>query len=138
VLGNIGTFMRNVASAWLVIGISASPAAVVMFQTAGTLPIFLLAIPAGVLSDLLDWHRLLIGIQIGLGIVSTALAFLAWRGNVSVVSLGGFTFLGGVGAALARPAWQATTPELIPEIDIKGTVALFHSASTSPGQLDWP
>ncbi|WP_445504085.1 MFS transporter [Microvirga sp. G4-2] len=124
VLGNIGTFMRDVASAWLVTDISASPAAVAMIQAAGTLPIFLLAIPAGVLSDILDRRRFLIGIQIGLGLVSTALAFLAWSGAVSVVSLVALTFLGGVGAALATPAWQSIVPELVPRSDIKGAVAL--------------
>lgn len=124
VLGNIGTFMRDVASAWLVTDLSPSPAAVAMIQAAGTLPIFLLAIPAGVLSDILDRRRFLIGIQIGLAVVSTTLAFLAWTGTVSVVSLIALTFLGGVGAALAAPAWQAIVPELVPRSDIKGAVAL--------------
>lgn len=124
VLGNIGTFMRDVASAWLVTDLSPSPAAVAMIQTAGTLPVFLLAIPAGVLSDILDRRRFLIGIQIGLAVVSTALAVLAWTGTVSVVSLIALTFLGGVGAALAAPAWQAVVPELVPRTDIKGAVAL--------------
>lgn len=124
VLGNIGTFMRDVASAWLITDLSASPAAVAMIQAAGTLPVFLLAIPAGVLSDILDRRRFLIVIQIGLAVVSTALASLAWTGTVSVVSLIGLTFLGGVGAALAAPAWQAIVPELVPRSDIKGAVAL--------------
>ena len=124
VLGNTGTFMRDVASAWLVTDLSPSPAAVAMIQAAGTLPVFLLAIPAGVLSDILDRRRFLIGIQVGLGIVSAALAFLAWTGTVSVTSLIALTFLGGVGAALAAPAWQAIVPELVPRPDIKGAVAL--------------
>lgn len=124
VLGNVGTFMRDVASAWLVTEISASPAAVAMIQAAGTLPIFLLAIPAGVLSDILDRRRFLILIQIGLGIVSTSLALLSFSGAVTVESLVILTFLGGVGAALATPAWQAITPELVPRSDIKGAVAL--------------
>ena len=47
VLGNIGSFMRDVASSWLVTDLSASPAAVALIQTAATLPIFLLAIPGG-------------------------------------------------------------------------------------------
>ncbi|PVE24149.1 MFS transporter [Microvirga sp. KLBC 81] len=124
VLGNIGTFMRDVASAWLVTEISASPAAVAMIQAAGTLPIFLLAIPAGVLSDILDRRRFLIAIQIALAVVSSLLAVLAWMSMASVESLIVLTFLGGVGAALATPAWQAITPELVPRSDIKGAVAL--------------
>jgi MFS family permease len=56
--------------------------------------------------------------------VSTALAVLAWTGTVSVVSLVALTFLGGVGAALMAPAWQAVVPELVPRSDVKGAVAL--------------
>ena len=39
VLGNVGSFMRDVASSWLVTDLSASPAAVALIQTAATLPI---------------------------------------------------------------------------------------------------
>ncbi|MBM6594241.1 MFS transporter [Microvirga pudoricolor] len=124
VLGNIGTFMRDVSSSWLVTDLSASPAAVAMIQTAGTLPVFLFAIPAGVLSDILDRRRFLLIIQVGLGLVSSSLAFLAWTGNVTVESLVLLTFLGGTGAALATPAWQAITPELVPKAEVKGAVAL--------------
>src|ERR1044072_8131187 len=84
VLGNIGTFMRDVASAWIATEISPSPAAVAMIQVAGTLPVFLLAIPAGVLSDILDRRRYLIGIQIALGCVSALLALLIWTGGLSI------------------------------------------------------
>jgi MFS family permease len=124
VLGNVGTFMRDVSSSWLVTELSASPAAVAMIQAAGTLPVFLLAIPAGVLSDILDRRRFLLAIQIMLGAVSSLLAVLAWTGSVTVESLVVLTFLGGVGAALATPAWQAITPELVPRSDLKGAIAL--------------
>jgi MFS family permease len=124
VLGNIGTFMRDVTSIWLVTDLSASPTAVAMIQAAGTLPVFLLAIPAGVLSDILDRRRFLIAIQIGLALVSTILAALAWTGIVSVEGLVALTFLGGVGAALMAPAWQAIVPELVPRPDLKGALAL--------------
>ena len=60
IIGNIGSFMRDVASAWLVTDLSGAPAAVALVQVAATLPVFLLAIPAGVLSDILDRRRFLI------------------------------------------------------------------------------
>ena len=72
VLGNIGSFMRDVASSWLVTDLSASPAAVALIQTAATLPVFLLAIPAGVLSDILDRRRFLIFVQLVLAAITTA------------------------------------------------------------------
>jgi predicted MFS family arabinose efflux permease len=124
VLGNVGTFMRDVASAWLVVELSDSPSAVALVQAAGTLPIFLLAIPAGVLADIVDKRRLLIMIQIGLAAVSALLAVLAAIGTVSVLNLVALTFLGGVGAALLGPAWQAIVPDLVPRSELKSAVAL--------------
>lgn len=124
VLGNVGTFMRDVASAWLVLDLSGSPGAVALVQAAGTLPIFLLAIPAGVLSDIMDRRRMLIAIQIALGCVSATLMLLAATGGASVATLVGLTFLGGVGAALMAPVWQSIVPELVPRAELKGAVAL--------------
>lgn len=124
VLGNTGSFMRDVASSWLVTDLSASPAAVSMIQAAGTLPIFLFAIPAGVLSDILDRRKFLIAVQVMLASVSVVLALLAANGWLTVNLLVLLTFIGGVGAALAGPAWQAIVPELVPRSDIKSAVAL--------------
>jgi MFS family permease len=124
VLGNTGSFMRDVASSWLVTDLSGSPAAVALVQAAGTLPIFLLAIPAGVLSDILDRRRFLIALQLLLASVSATLMVLSHNELLSVGSLVGLTFLGGIGAALVGPTWQSIVPELVPKNDLKSAVAL--------------
>ena len=124
VLGNTGTFMRDVASGWLVTDLSASPAAVAAIQAAGTLPIFLLAIPAGVLSDILDRRRFLIAIQLMLAAVSLTLCILSLTGVMSVTALISLTFIGGIGAALMGPTWQSIVPELVPKAELKNAVAL--------------
>ncbi|MDB5653289.1 MAG: permease [Tardiphaga sp.] len=124
VLGNTGSFMRDVASSWLVTDLSASPAAVSMIQAAGTLPIFLFAIPAGVLSDILDRRKFLIAIQLLLASVSATLMLLSHSGLLTVSLLVGLTFVGGIGAAMAGPSWQAIVPELVPKKDLKSAVAL--------------
>ncbi|PDT44174.1 MFS transporter [Sinorhizobium fredii] len=124
VVGNTGSFMRDVASSWLMTDLSASPAAVAMVQAAGTLPIFLLAIPAGVLTDILDRRKFLIAVQLLLASVSISLMVLAHTGMLSVSALIGLTFLGGIGAALMGPTWQAIVPELVKREDVKSAVAL--------------
>jgi MFS family permease len=78
-----------------------------MVQAAGTLPIFLLAIPAGVLTDILDRRKFLIAVQLLLASVSVSLMVLAQTRMLSVSALIGLTFLGGIGAALMGPTWQA-------------------------------
>ncbi len=124
VLGNIGSFMRDVASSWMVTELSSSPTAVALIQTAATLPIFLLAIPAGVLSDILDRRRFLIGVQVLLAGVSGALLLLAHTHTLTVEYLIALTFVGGIGAALMGPTWQSIVPELVPRSDLKNAVAL--------------
>ena len=124
VLGNIGSFMRDVASSWMVTELSSSPTAVALVQTAATLPIFLLAIPAGVLSDILDRRRFLIFVQILLGGVSGTLLVLAQTQTLTVESLIVLTFIGGIGGALMGPTWQAIVPELVPRAELKNAVAL--------------
>lgn len=124
VLGNVGSFMRDVASSWLVTDLSASPAAVALIQTAATLPIFLLAIPAGVLSDILDRRRFLIFVQLLLASVSGTLLLLSHFGALTVDYLIALTFVGGIGAALMGPTWQSIVPELVPRESLKGAVAL--------------
>jgi MFS family permease len=127
VLGNTGTFLRDVSSAWLVTDLSTSPAAVAAIQAAGTLPIFLFAIPAGVLADVLDRRKLLIAIQIlllGVSAALCALASLAYTEVVTIPLLLALTFLGGIGAALMGPTWQSIVPELVPRADLRNAIAL--------------
>jgi MFS family permease len=124
VIGNVGSFMRDVASAWLVTEAAAGPAAVALIQAAGTLPVFLLAIPAGVMADILDRRKFLLAVQVMLACVSLSLMLLAQAGQASVAALVGLTFLGGIGAALMAPTWQAIVPELVPPADTRNAVAL--------------
>ena len=124
VVGNTGTFMRDVASSWLVTDLSPSPAMVALIQTAAALPIFLLAIPAGVLTDILDRRRFLIFAQVFLLLVSSSLLLLAATSSMTISRLVVLTFLGGVGTALAMPAWQAIVPELVPRESLRSAITL--------------
>lgn len=124
VLSNIGGFIRDVGTAWLVTDLSPSPLATALVQAATTLPVFLFALPAGVLSDILDKRKFLIAIQIMLASVSLCLMALSWLGLQSVATLILLTFIGGVGAALMGPTWQAVVPELVERPQLGNAVAL--------------
>lgn len=123
-MGNIGSFMRDVASSWMVTELSPSPTAVALIQTAASLPAFLLAIPAGVLSDILDRRRLLIAMQLMLACVSGTLLVMARNNALTVEWLIALTFVGGIGGALMAPTWQSIVPELVPRADLKNAVTL--------------
>src|SRR6201991_2433299 len=60
VVANIGTWMYNAASGWLMTSLNADPLAVSLVQVANSLPLFLFALPAGALADIIDTRRFLI------------------------------------------------------------------------------
>ncbi len=63
VVSNVGTWMHAVAAAWLMTKLATSPLPVALVQTATTLPVFLISLPAGALADLVDRRRWLIFTQ---------------------------------------------------------------------------
>src|SRR5881227_3880886 len=60
----VGTWMQNAGAAWLMTSLSHSPALVALMQTATSLPVFLLGLPAGALADIVDRRRLILGCQV--------------------------------------------------------------------------
>src|ERR1700752_2031595 len=60
VASNIGTWMQDVGESWLMVSLTTSPMLVALVETAGSLPIVLLALPAGALADVVDRRLLLL------------------------------------------------------------------------------
>src|SRR4029450_2606391 len=82
-VSNLGTLMQSVGSAWLMGDLGASPAMVALVQTATFLPVFLVGIPAGVLADLFDRRRLLLGTQMAMMATAFTLAALTFTDIVT-------------------------------------------------------
>jgi len=123
VVANIGTWMYNAASGWLMTSLNPDPLIVSLVQVASSLPMFLFALPAGALADIVDKRRLLIGCEIALTVVAAASALLVWMNLVNPTILLLFTFLLGAGAAFTAPAWQSVVPQLVPKQDLAAAVA---------------
>src|SRR6267154_5205854 len=60
VVSNVGSWMYSAASGWLMTDLSPDPFIVAMVQVATTLPMFLFAVPAGALADIVDRRKFLI------------------------------------------------------------------------------
>ncbi len=56
---NVGTWFQNVGGVWLMTSFTASPLLIALMQTATTLPVFLVGLPAGALADIVNRRRLL-------------------------------------------------------------------------------
>lgn len=110
---NIGSWMQEVGATWLMTSLSASPLVVSLVQAATSLPLFLLALPAGALADLVDRRKLLLGAQAWMLVVSAVLGVLTYEDAIQPWSLVLLTFSMGLGTALTSPAWQAAVPEMV-------------------------
>ena len=70
VVSNVGTWMYNAASGWLMMSLDGNPLTVSMVQVATSLPMFLFALPAGAVADIVDKRRLLIITEIIITVVA--------------------------------------------------------------------
>jgi MFS family permease len=100
------------------------PLTVALVQLATALPMFLLALPAGAIADIVDRRRLLLGTQIVATLIIAVFSVLVWRDQVTPAALLLFTGALGVTAALTVPTWQAIVPRLVPRGDLAPAVAL--------------
>src|SRR5262245_56311952 len=121
---SIGTWMHEVGAAWLMTSLTLSPLMVALMQTAASLPIVLLALPAGAIADMLDRRRMLLFTQGWMLASAAALGVLTVLGVTTPWLLLILTFALGAGAAMNAPAWQATTPEAVPRTDLPAAVSL--------------
>ena len=124
VASNVGTWMHDVGAGWLMTELAPSPMMVAAVQAATTLPIFLFALLAGAVADIVDRRKLLIWVNAGLGVAALAMTFLVQSGMMTAWLLLVFTFLFGTGAAFIAPAWQAIVPKLVPKADLPSAIAM--------------
>jgi len=123
-LANIGSWMETVGAQWWLVSQPGSSAYVALVQTADMLPVVLLALPAGVLADVLDRRRLLLATQLFLAVVAVLLAVATATGRLTPGLLLVLTFVAGAGAAVTVPAWEALIPDVVRRADIRSAAML--------------
>lgn len=124
VVSNIGTWMHDVGAGWLMTSLSPDPLMVALVQAATTFPMFVLALPAGALADIVDRRKLLIGAQLFGLVAAMTLAAITLAGFTTAWVLLVFTAAIAMGAAFSAPAFQAIVPELVPRPALQQAVAL--------------
>ena len=124
VISYTGSWMQNVATGWLMTSLTRSPMWVALVQVAVSLPVLLIALPAGALADIFDRRKFLLFTQSLMVAAATILGVMTLTGTVTPQILLVFTFLLGVGAVMNDPAWQSLTPDLVPPNQLAAAVAL--------------
>jgi predicted MFS family arabinose efflux permease len=121
----MGVWMESLGAQWFLVSRPGGAHFVALVQGAVALPMSLLAIPGGVLADNLDRRRLLLVLQAGALLVTTALALLAWRDLVTVWSILALIALVAVTNALTTTPFQSLLPDLVPRSEIPAAAALM-------------
>jgi MFS family permease len=124
VVSNVGGWLYNAASGWLMTGLNADPFVVSLVQVADSLPLFLFALPAGALADLTDKRRFILVLEILTTLLCAVFAALVALNQVTPAALLLFVFLVGTLGAVETPAWQAITPLLVPKASLPSAIAL--------------
>jgi len=121
---NVSLWMNDVAAAWTMTSLSASPAMVALVQTASTLPMFLLGVPSGALADIVDRRRFLMITQFWAAGAAILLAVAVLSGAMNPTLLLVLVFANGVGLAMRWPVYSALMAELVPRAQVPAAMAL--------------
>ena len=124
VISYTGSWMQNIATGWLMTSLTQSAMWVSLVQVALSLPVLLIALPAGALADMVDRRKFLLFTQSSMVAAALILGILTVTSTCTPTLLLFFTFLLGAGAFMNEPAWQALTPDLVPVSKLGSAVAL--------------
>jgi MFS family permease len=124
VISTIGVRMHEVGAAWLMTTMTDDPFIVALVQATTTLPVFLFALLAGAIADVVSKRRMLLVVNIIMGVLAAILAVLACFNLMTPYLLLLFIFLLGSFAALSVPPKQAINPLLVPKEDLQSAIAM--------------
>src|SRR5256712_6080280 len=124
----IGVYMQTVAASWLITSLVPSPFVVALLQVVASLSIFLLALPAGALSDIVDRRKLFLITQYFSLAVAAILSILTLGGFTTSSILLVFSFLLGLGFAMSLPVSIVVQTELVPKHKAMAAMTLFSVA----------
>lgn len=121
---NLAIWMQTVGAAWIMTTLTASATMVSLVQTAMTLPVFLFALPGGVIADRVDRRRWLIITQCMMLFAAMVLSLLAYSEHLEAWGLLAFTFVLGTGSALGMSAWMVTMIGVLSRDQVPAAVSL--------------
>lgn len=120
----VGTWMQQVAQGWLALQLSNSAFIVGLVSAAGSLPILLFSLYAGVLVDRRDKLRLVSIAQVLLSIEAAVIWWLVWTDRINIPILIGLAAVNGLISAVEIPARQSLIADLVGREDVVDAIAL--------------
>jgi MFS family permease len=123
----IGTWMDNIAEAWLVYRLTGSSLLLGTVAFAGQIPVFLLAPIGGMVADRWNRQRVVIATQASSMVLAGILAVLTLTGRVKVWEVVVLAALMGAVNAFDIPARQAFLVDMVGREDLMNAIALNSS-----------
>ena len=123
----VGTWMQNVAQAWLVYRLTGSAVLLGAIGFAGQIPVFILSTAGGIAADRFSRRRIVIGTQTAAMLLAFALAALTLSGQVRIWHVFVLSSLLGVVNSFDIPARQSFIVEMVGKPDLMNAIALNSS-----------
>jgi len=120
----IGTWMQMAAQSWLVLTLTHSATTLGAIVALQTLPVLLLGPYGGVIADRVDKRRLMVVLQIAMGVQALILGVLTVTGAVRVWQIGALALLLGLNNAFENPARQSFMLEMVGPDSLRNAVSL--------------
>ena len=123
-VSSLGTWVQQIANGWLMTSLTPQPLLVSMVEVCNALPMFLLALPAGALADVVDRRRYLLATQCWMMVVALLMGVLTMTDLITPGRLLAGTFVMSLGVAMNSPGWHSVTPEIVSREQLAGAIAL--------------
>jgi MFS family permease len=120
----IGTWMQMAAQSWLVLSLTGSATTLGVIVALQTLPVLLLGPYGGVVADRIDKRRLMVILQIAMGVQALVLGVLTITHSVRLWEIGALAALLGLNNAFENPARQSFMLELVGGESLRNAVTL--------------
>lgn len=123
-VASTGVWMQNIATDWLVLELTGSPAAVGITMACQFAPVLLLGLHAGQLADRFPKRTLLMLTQAAFLTLTATIALVTLTGVATAPLVWALALVTGCVTAVDGPARQAFAGELVPAEHLRGAVSL--------------
>lgn len=123
-ISSIGTWMQNLAQAWLVLDISKSPFYLGLDAFLAGIPIFFFSLIGGVVADRVERRKVLLMSQYVQMSSAFILTVLILVGAVRIWEILLLSFVVGLAQSFGGPAYAALIPSLVSKEDMPNAIAL--------------
>jgi predicted MFS family arabinose efflux permease len=123
-ISSIGTWMQNLAQAWLVLEITKSPFYLGLDAFLAGIPVFLFSILGGVVADRVERRRVLLCSQYVQMASAFLLTLLIFFQAVRIWEILCLSFICGTAQSFGGPAYSALIPTLVKKDDMPNAIAL--------------